>query len=260
VAGLRRVACALEDVGFLGDFHASKGADPRPGVLVIGGSTGGLDYGTVVSTALAQRGLPSLGVAYHKAPGLSESLRRIPLEYFEGALRWLAKRPEVDPRRLVVMGASRGSEAALLVAVHFRDQVAGVVALVPGNVVLCSWPPGAPAWTLNGEPLPFTDRFGPGCDNDDAVIPVEKIKAPVFLVSAGRDEVWPSSAMARAIVQRRHAAGMGADDRLIDIQRSKHRVEEPILRQAFEHLLSREAAEAWGELLQFIQSIPPRAN
>jgi dienelactone hydrolase len=42
-----------------------------------------------------------------------------------------------------------------------------------------------------------------------AVIPVEKINAPVLLISAGDDQVWPSSVMADQIVKRlaehRHA-------------------------------------------------------
>lgn len=261
-----RVKCTLENAGFVGDFHCSDLAGPRSGVLVIGGSTGGLQYASGVCQDLAEHGLPSLGVAYHGAPGLPALLSCIPLEYFKSALTWLSNRPEVNPTRVVVMGASRGSEAALLSAVHFPELVAGVVVLVPGNVVLCSWPPGAPAWTLSAQPLPYTSQFGPTCDNEAAVIPVEKIEVPLFLLSAGRDEVWPSSAMAEAIVRRRNAFGIGDDDRYLDLPFSGHRVS-PAGRAGQTPAAARQgplsedheaAVRAWEELVRFIQTVPPR--
>lgn len=261
-----RVKCTLENPGFVGDFHCSDHAGPRSGVLVIGGSSGGLQYASVVSENLAEHGLPSLGVAYHNAPGLPRSLSCIPLEYFRSALTWLANQPAVNPTRVVVMGASRGSEAALLSAVHFPALVAGVAVLVPGNVVLCSWPPGSPAWTLNGEPLPYTSRFGPNCDNEAAAIPVEKIEVPLFLLSAGRDEVWPSSAMAEAVVRRRNAFGLGEHDRWIDLPFSGHRVSpagrarQAPAAEGSVHLAEDHdaAARAWEDLLRFVQTVPPR--
>lgn len=177
----------------------------RPGLLVIGGSGGGIPWQRGQAAAMA--GIPSLAIAYFKAPGLPDSLRAIPLEYFGGALRWLSGHPAVDPHRVVVLGVSRGSEAAMLAGVHFSELVAAVVAIVPGNVVLGSWPPGGPAWTLNGEALPFVSRFGPDCLVPEAFIPIERIKGPVALVGAGRDQVWPSLAMARALAERRKAGG-----------------------------------------------------
>ena len=266
MAAPRQVKCTLEDAGFLGDFHCSDHAGPRPGVLVIGGSDGGLRYASAISQDLAENDLPSLGVAYHNAPGLPESLSCIPLEYFKCALTWLANRPEVNPTRVVVMGASRGSEAALLSALYFSELVAGVVALVPGNVVLCSWPPGAPAWTLDGEPLPYTSQFGPTCDNENAVIPVERIELPLLLLSAGRDGVWPSSAMAEAIVRRRDAFALGEHDTWIDLPFSGHRVspagrarEAPAAEGSGYLPEDHEAAvRAWGELVRFVQTVPQR--
>lgn len=100
------------------------------------------------------------------------------------------------------------SEAALLSAALVDQRVGAVVALVPGNVVLCSWPPGQPAWTLAGEPLSYLSFFGPTAPRAEAYIPVEDIPAPPFLVGAGMDRVWPSAAMADAISQRRQRHGI----------------------------------------------------
>jgi hypothetical protein len=41
---------------------------------------------------------------------------------------------------LAALGMSRGSEAAMLTAIHSAIRVRGVVATVPGNVVAGSWP------------------------------------------------------------------------------------------------------------------------
>ena len=117
---------------------------------------------------------------------------------------------------MVILGVSRGSEAALLSGVHFPDLVHAVIALVPGNVVLCSWPPGGPAWMLKGEPLPYVSRFGPTADDPEAEIPVERIRGPVLLISAGADRVWPSSAMAAAMASRLKAHGHPYPDEHFD--------------------------------------------
>src|ERR1039458_4212970 len=66
---------------------------------------------------------PALGVAYSAEPGLPQTLSRIPLEYFAGALRWLARQPGVDPARIAVLGVSRGSEAAQLPGVYYPNLV-----------------------------------------------------------------------------------------------------------------------------------------
>lgn len=169
--------------------------------MVFGGSEGGLD-GQLLSGALAQAGHPTLDIAYFGMPGLPATLEDIPLEYFARALRWLARQPGVDPARIYVSGSSRGSEAAQLLGVYFPSLVHGVIAAVPSDVAVCSYPGchGA-AWTLHGRPLPFTREFNTPHPNDDpaAVIPVVRIRGPLLLVCGGADKVWHSCAYAHAI-------------------------------------------------------------
>lgn len=90
----------------------------------------------------------------------------------------------------------------MLTAICVPDSVRGVVATVPGNVVAGSHPPGGPAWLLGGHSLPYADRSGPGCENPDALIPVEQIPGPVLLIAAGAGQVWPSAGRARALSAR----------------------------------------------------------
>ena len=156
---------SLDEAGFLGVYESRKTPGPRmPGILLLGGSEGGLPTGAL-SRMLAARGYSTLGVAYFGAPGLPQTLARIPLEYFARALTWLRAQPQVDPSRIVVLGVSRGSEAAQLLGAYYPSLVSGVVASVPSNVALCGYPDcSQPAWTLNGTPLPYTQQF----DNPDS--------------------------------------------------------------------------------------------
>jgi dienelactone hydrolase len=191
--------------GLYGDFFHAPSSTRKPAVLLFGGSEGGLSTAEE-GALLASRGVPTLALAYFGEPGLPATLANVPLEYFAKGLRWLARQPGVDPRRLAVDGVSRGSEAALLLGVEYPQLVHAVVALVPGNVVLCGYPQcGEPAWTLHGKPLPYQTSFGPVGPHP---IPVERIRAPLFLVCGGGDRVWPSCSMAHAIEERRHGRGV----------------------------------------------------
>lgn len=207
----RIVRATVATNGFLGAFYALRDATHRPAVLVFGGSEGGLGS-RWEGDQLAAAGIPALELAYFHAPTLPDHLVNIPLEYFRTALEWLEKRPEVDANRTSVMSASYGTEAALLLGVHYPSLVHGVVALTPSGVVTCGIAGaqrqegclGAP-WTVHGKPLPYTKSFDDPNPTDvpRAVIPVERIKAPVFLSCAGLDQVWSSCPYARAIVKRR---------------------------------------------------------
>jgi len=190
--------------GFVGYYWAPSTTGKRPAILALGGSEGGAAT-YLLAARLAARGYPALALAYFQEPGLPQTLSNIPLEYFAKALRWLRRQPHVDPDRVVALGVSRGSEAALLLGVHYPDLVHGVVAAVPANVAVCSFPAcDGPAWTLGGKPVPFTRQFDEPHPTDDpaAAIPVERIHGPVFLDCAGMDTVWDSCPYATAIMER----------------------------------------------------------
>jgi acetyl esterase/lipase len=118
----------------------------------------------------------------------------------------LRAQPGVDPHRVLVMGDSRGGEAALLLGAYFPHLVNGVVAGVPSSVVRPGFPDaGRPAWTLRGRPLPAvspseSQQAAPAAP--EAVIPVERIRGPILLTCGGLDVVWPSCAYTEAITAR----------------------------------------------------------
>jgi dienelactone hydrolase len=193
-AGLTATETTLATQGFAGTYYALPGARPQPAVLQLGGSLGG--HGELPAALLASHGYSSLSLAYFNEPGLPPTLKNIPLEYFEKALRWLGAEPGVDPKRVVVLGVSRGAEAALLLGSTYPELVHGVIACTTDSQVLGAFPGGGAAWTHGGNPVPL----GP--------IPVERIAGPVLVTGGGKDEVVDSAQAARDIVSRARAHGV----------------------------------------------------
>ena len=171
------------------------GGHRRVAVLGLGGSEGGFGNG-LQARLLASHGYPVLQLAYFGAPGLPRQLQAIPLEYVARAVRWLHGRPGVE--NVVVVGASRGGELALLLASTYPALVQGVAAYVPGAVAI----PGS--WTLRGKPVPPPS-------NPDPRIPVERIRGPVLVVAGGADQVWDSAYAVSAIRDRRRAHGRSTE-------------------------------------------------
>jgi dienelactone hydrolase len=181
----------VRESGLVAVLYQPPGDEPRPAVLVLGGSGGGLPTALDAPGGLASRGYVVLSLGYFRLNGLPQELRDIPLEYFKRALDWLAAQPFVDSTRIAVMGASRGAEAALLIGSTY-PQVHAVIAVSPSNVVVgsCCSDRFADAWTLNGSPV----RRGE--------IRVENIRGPVLLISGRDDGVWPSTKSAESMVHR----------------------------------------------------------
>jgi len=210
-----------------------RGGRGGTGVLVLAGSSGRTDEPR--AALLARAGATSLALRWFGGPGQTPSIREVPLELFSEALDALER---LGASRLAIVGASKGAEAALLVAC--RDpRVTAVVATAPSSVAWAEvagpgtselTPPLRSSWTAGGPPVPFVpydDAWRPpdGAGPPDlrglylssmarfpeaaaaAAIPIERSAARVVLVAGGDDRVWPSVAFAEQLAERRRAAG-----------------------------------------------------
>ena len=136
-------------------------------------------------------------------------MRDIPLEYFARALRRLRARPDVDLRRVAVIGVSRGGEAALLIGATYPRLVHGVVALVPSNVVNPTLDGHSAAWTVHGRPVPHVS--GAELGDPDPVSAPDALRSPTcprrrWRSSAARR---PAHEAAKAALWPRIVAFMG---------------------------------------------------
>lgn len=229
----------VRDGGLVGVLATPGGDSPAPGVLLLGGSEGGLHQRD--AEVLAAEGFTVLALAYFGLPGLPASLVNIPVEYFSRGLDLLAAQPRAGDR-LGVTGASRGGEAALLIGAH-DERVGAVVSVVGSGIMtpgidfslgpLLDILAGAPAsWTAGGQRLPYLkhvipsemrDRVGQGKPvrlalafpppPDDLAelaavsIPVERTRGAILLLSASDDGGWPSPAYSQVAADRLAAAG-----------------------------------------------------
>lgn len=208
--------------GIVGELHFPAGARHLTTVIMLNGSDGGTPP-TTDATDLARSGVTVLALAYFKnwagqPEGVPPTLAEIPLEYFDAAIDWLKTQPQVDPRKLVVMGQSRGAELALLLGAR-RPDIAGVIAFSPSSDI---WhavgQADRAAWTVGGKPVPYRasaagdtlspyDRFIKAPPAAAARIPVERITGPVLLFASKTDGVWPASAYATEIAEALRKAG-----------------------------------------------------
>lgn len=247
---------------FIPPSGASGGAVSRhPVVIVLGGSGGGFDLDK--AAILSRHGFATLALAYFGVPPLPSWLHRVPLDYFEGALAWLASQPEVEMNRLGILGVSRGAELSLLLASTF-PQIRAMVAFAPSSV---AWAAGGrdkatgddiPAWTWRGEPVPFAplplrgfmlrsafpvvvlrrpvvfrNLFRAALRSRSKVaqgaIAVERIRGPILLVSGGDDHLWPAAEMSEAILARLKAKSFGHASSHLHYPRAGHMLRYPFL-------------------------------
>jgi dienelactone hydrolase len=213
------------------NFYYPQNKQNIPLIILLGGAEGGIgpdDYAQI----MASHGYAVLALAYFGLGNLPKTLERIPVEYFFNAIDWAKEKQFIDTSRIVILGGSKGGEAALLIA-SMRNDVKGVIAVAPSNVVWQGIPKGFPSikssWTLNGKELPFLKGsfsfsfLGKMISNskqvelselfqtifieektkiEPSIIKVEKINGPILLIAGKEDKRWPSYYMCQMIKNR----------------------------------------------------------
>lgn len=120
----------IKDAGFRASFFAKKTTKDKATIVLVGGR----DWGAYWGQELAKANYMSLSLPYHREEGLPALPEEIPLEYFGKAFRWLKNQPQVNSNEIIVMGASRNAELALVLASYYPELVNGVIAYSPSSV------------------------------------------------------------------------------------------------------------------------------
>lgn len=207
--------------------------DIGTGVVVLAGSSGRVDSDR--AKLFASQGATAIALRWFGGEGQVPGICKVPLETFFAAIDYMV---EFGCKRIVLVGTSKGAEAALLTAVY-DPRVSAVVAISPSSVV---WGnigrgvdgisrPERSSWTLQGTPLPFVSsdpawvpEYREGLvtyrglfersldvhqsETQAAAIPSEKTDAEILLVAGCDDALWPSATFAASIVRRRADAGL----------------------------------------------------
>jgi pimeloyl-ACP methyl ester carboxylesterase len=120
----------IHEAGFIANYYAKENTKSKTAVILIGGGPWGDYWGQ----EFAKSNYVGLSLPYYREEGLPQLMEEIPLEYFKKAVLWLKKQPEVNPDKIIVMGASRNAELALLIASFFPNNIHGAIAFNPSSV------------------------------------------------------------------------------------------------------------------------------
>lgn len=224
---LRRTV--IDDGTLVGTMFTGQDSACRAGIVVLGGSEGGVPEER--AAVLAGHGFATLALAYFDMPQLPKELSLVPIELVQRGVEFMKANPAVcHDRPIGIFGGSKGAELALLSAVFFND-IGAVAAISPSSVVFSGIGAGADtgsSWSYRGKPLPFGNGVVPESvtnaiavqknagskisyvdeyssmltSNTDpaAAIPVTRTSGPILLIAGGDDKLWPSLTMARQIV------------------------------------------------------------
>lgn len=193
-------------------------------IICMSGSEGGMEHAGKVARFLQDNGVPALALGYFKTKHTQKTLERIPLEIIQSVIRYLTAE---GYEKIGIEGASKGAEYALAAAAEFSE-ISCVIVKTP------SWfyseglkkgqPSGTSCWSFQGKELPFTPYeirkfhmlkmlwkakeynlldINTGKNViPDSVIPVERIHAPILILSTEADTIWPSKESGEKIEAR----------------------------------------------------------
>lgn len=213
----------INENGFQASYYVKNNLENKKAIVLIGGG----EWGNYWAQEFANKEMVGLSLPYIGKEGLPKLPEEIDLAYFENAITWLSKQKEVNKDKIVLIGASRNAELALLIASTFPEIVSGVVAYSPSSV---SWSNTVlpynsnelkPSWKYRGIDVPYLpmekitaneldkiemlEYWKKGLSKEklvnQATIKTEKINGPILLFSGIDDKVWPSSLMADMIEQ-----------------------------------------------------------
>lgn len=285
----------IRDDGLVGLYFHDPQAEPRPAILVLGGSEGGIGSCSQFAALFASHGYPALALAYFQCDDLPDDLSRIHLEYIQQAISWLKRQRHVQSESIAVFGRSKGAEMALVIG-SIDPEVRAVIASSPSSTVCIGTDrerPGSDlfspqsSWSFRGEPLPFVPwteeqskeakarlESGQRIDHlhaqswkdckwlEEATIPVERINGPILLLSSDDDHWWPAAEHCERIVARLQEKGFPHEVVHLRYPDTGHMIRFPYIPTTRTRLNGGTAKNnayasehSWREVLRFLQKV-----
>ena len=206
---------------FLGD------GENQPLIVGFGGGEGGnawaSDYWKETRDQFLEEGYAFLAIGYFGMKGTPQYLDRISLNAIYDSIIQISANPKIDGERIALIGGSKGGELALNLASRY-DDIDAVVAIVTSHVSFpaLTYMANTSSWTFDDEEVPFVPApfeavpamlkhdlhraFSIMLEDNDAeelaFIEVQNINGAILLVSATKDEFWPSTDMSGQIMER----------------------------------------------------------
>jgi pimeloyl-ACP methyl ester carboxylesterase len=208
-------------------FVGEKGDQPL--IVGFGGGEGGNAWASnhwkKTRDEFLQKGYAFLAIGYFGMPNTSQKLDRISLNAIYKEIDKAVENPKINANKIALIGGSKGAELILNLASRYPT-ISAVVAIVPSHVSF----PGLTmtmdhsSWIYNNEEIPYVpanERIIPAATRGDlhtmfsimledatlmevnnAEIPVENINGSILIMSARKDEAWPSLVMSNKIIER----------------------------------------------------------
>jgi uncharacterized protein len=207
-------------------LYLGKGNN-QPLIVGLAGSEGGNAWTSnrweKIRDQFIEKGFAFLAIGYFGAKGTPDTLQKIAIEDVHNAIKIATQNRQVNKRKIAIIGGSRGADLALLVGSYYKN-IKCVVGIVASNVTF----PGntnhftTSTWTYKNKELPFvpvnedavpylikSDLRGTfeamlkdSIAERNALIKIEKIRGPILLMSATKDEICPSTPMAEKMIAR----------------------------------------------------------
>lgn len=197
-------------------------------IILLNGSSGDMKALDLIAGPLCSRGFNVLNIPYFAAPGLPENLEEVPLEHFEKVFRWvqnnnvIEKKNKAEKTEIYLLGISKGSEAALLLASKYSE-IKKVAAIEAHGYVFQGlkgqgFGDDVSSWSYDGQSIPFIKGdnnifyeelkkcneqgipFGFGstykkcvelaANKEEARIKVENSEADLLIATGKKDNIW----------------------------------------------------------------------
>lgn len=224
----------VKEDGFFGEIIKSEEPNPiyKNKILIIcPGSNGDFNIVKKLGVGISKCGIDTFGINYCYEEGTPATLSQVPLDYLEKAAKHLKS---IGYEKIGVWGISYGGIYALLCGVYFPDLISLVVAASPLHFVIQAMDSNknisleGSAYSYQGKDIPFEPfkekmtffknfmntvksfepnlyyLYEPMMDtiSEEHIIPVEKMKARIILISGKMDNLWPSNKACELMMKR----------------------------------------------------------